>query len=265
MCCTIRGLRTSTISSSEGIADELGPIIKPTLRTLVLARLAIDAPVDARPTFIRKTYTHLMAAIYGLVALEFLYFKRCRSTTGCRACFRQRWGWLALFGGYMVVSWIADRWAQSDTSLGMQYAGLVHVRLRVLGHPLPDAVDRESIRRRRSADTRSARLRWPPSPRSSSLACLRQLSFSPAKIFHFSARFWASPACVFGRSSALACFRPVQSGHWVLHAAGRFRRRGDSLRHVERAASLSHRAVRGGRAGAVCVGRHCCSGTSCKS
>ena len=30
--------------------------------------LAIDAPVDARRTFIRKTYTHLTAAIYAFVA-----------------------------------------------------------------------------------------------------------------------------------------------------------------------------------------------------
>ena len=37
--------------------------------------VAVDATVDARRTFIRKTYTHLTAAIYGLVCLEFLYFK----------------------------------------------------------------------------------------------------------------------------------------------------------------------------------------------
>ena len=37
--------------------------------------LAVDATVDARKTFIRKTYAHLTAAIYGLVLIEFLYFK----------------------------------------------------------------------------------------------------------------------------------------------------------------------------------------------
>lgn len=86
--------------------------------------LAIEATVDARRTFIRKTYLHLTAAIYALVLLEFLYFKTLNLNNLVPALFAQRWGWLALFGGYMVVSWIADRWARSDTSAGMQYAGL---------------------------------------------------------------------------------------------------------------------------------------------
>jgi FtsH-binding integral membrane protein len=86
--------------------------------------LAIDAPVDARRSFIQRTYTHLTAAVYGLVMLEFLYFKAFDLDRLVPSLFAERWGWLALFGGYMVVSWIADRWARSDTSVGMQYLGL---------------------------------------------------------------------------------------------------------------------------------------------
>jgi FtsH-binding integral membrane protein len=89
-----------------------------------LGTFAIDAPVDARRTFIQKTYTHLTAAIYGLVMLEFLYFKAFDLDRLVPSLFAQRWGWLALFGGYMVISWIADRWARSETSPGMQYFGL---------------------------------------------------------------------------------------------------------------------------------------------
>jgi FtsH-binding integral membrane protein len=85
---------------------------------------AIDAPVDARRAFIRRTYTHLMAAIYGLVALEVLYFNVLPLDDWVPSLFSFRFGWLALFGGYMVISWIADSWARSDTSPGMQYAGL---------------------------------------------------------------------------------------------------------------------------------------------
>ena len=59
---------------------------------------------------------------------------------------RQRWGWLVMFGGFMVVSWIADRWAQSDTSVGMQYAGLFSYVFALVGHLLPDAVDRQALR-----------------------------------------------------------------------------------------------------------------------
>jgi uncharacterized protein len=86
--------------------------------------LAIEAPVDVRRTFIRKTYMHLTMAIYALVALEFLYFKALPLDTWVPDLFAMRWGWLALFGGYMVVSWIADSWARSATSVGMQYFGL---------------------------------------------------------------------------------------------------------------------------------------------
>jgi FtsH-binding integral membrane protein len=85
---------------------------------------AIDAPVDARRTFIRKTYIHLMAAVYGLVALEFAYFNTLPLDDWVPGMFSTRWGWFVLFGGYMVISWIADSWARSDTSPALQYAGL---------------------------------------------------------------------------------------------------------------------------------------------
>ncbi len=89
-----------------------------------LGNLAVDATVDARRTFIRKTYAHLTVAIYALVLLEFLYFKTLPLSDWVPSLFAERWGWLALFGGYMVISWIAERWARSNTSAGTQYAGL---------------------------------------------------------------------------------------------------------------------------------------------
>ena len=36
-----------------------------------------------------------------------------------------RWSWLLAMGAFIGVSMIADNWARSDTSRGMQYAGLV--------------------------------------------------------------------------------------------------------------------------------------------
>jgi FtsH-binding integral membrane protein len=89
-----------------------------------LGSLAIDAPVDVRRAFIQKTYTHLTAAVYALVMLEFFYFKAFDLDRLVPSLFAERWGYLALFGGYVLVSWIADRWARSDTSVGMQYLGL---------------------------------------------------------------------------------------------------------------------------------------------
>jgi FtsH-binding integral membrane protein len=86
--------------------------------------LAIDATVDERRTFIRKTYLHLTGAIYGLVLLEFLYFKIPQLDQWVTSLFSERWGWFALFGGYMVISWLARSWAESNTSPSVQYAGL---------------------------------------------------------------------------------------------------------------------------------------------
>jgi FtsH-binding integral membrane protein len=86
--------------------------------------LAITAPADQRLTFIRKTYTHLAAAIYALVALEFLYFKTLPLDQWVPNVFSTRWGWFALFGAYVVVSNLARSWARSDASVGTQYTGL---------------------------------------------------------------------------------------------------------------------------------------------
>ncbi|RYD43126.1 MAG: permease, partial [Verrucomicrobiaceae bacterium] len=36
-----------------------------------------------------------------------------------------KFGWLLVLGAFMLVSWVAEKWATSDTSKGMQYAGLI--------------------------------------------------------------------------------------------------------------------------------------------
>jgi len=86
--------------------------------------IAADATPDARRTFIRKTYMHLTVAVYALVLLEFLYFQVLPLDQWVPDMFSQRWGWFALFGGYMVVSYIARGWAESDASVSKQYLGL---------------------------------------------------------------------------------------------------------------------------------------------
>lgn len=86
--------------------------------------LAIDAPVDTRRAFIRKTYTHLAAAIYAFVALEFLFFSLGLQNLFLQALINTPYSWLLVLGAFVVVSMIADRWASSDTSPAMQYAGL---------------------------------------------------------------------------------------------------------------------------------------------
>jgi FtsH-binding integral membrane protein len=86
--------------------------------------LAINATVDERKAFIRRTYVHLMAAIYGFVALEFLFFSLGWEARALQLLVGTPYSWLIVLGAFFVVSWLANSWAQSDTSPAMQYAGL---------------------------------------------------------------------------------------------------------------------------------------------
>jgi FtsH-binding integral membrane protein len=83
-----------------------------------------DAPVDARRTFIRKTYTHLAAAVYAFVGLSYLFHSIGLGQQMLALMGQSQFSWLIILGGFIAVSWVADRWAQSSTSIGMQYAGL---------------------------------------------------------------------------------------------------------------------------------------------
>jgi FtsH-binding integral membrane protein len=85
---------------------------------------AIDAPVDARRTFIRKTYMHLAMAIYAFVALEWLFFSIGLHEPFMQMLAGQPMYWLGVMLAFVAVNWVADKWARSATSLSMQYAGL---------------------------------------------------------------------------------------------------------------------------------------------
>jgi FtsH-binding integral membrane protein len=86
--------------------------------------VAIDAPVDARRTFIRQTYIHLAAAIYAFVALEWLFFALGFEARALQLLSTTPYAWLIVMVAFFAVSVVANRWAQSDTSPAMQYAGL---------------------------------------------------------------------------------------------------------------------------------------------
>ena len=87
--------------------------------------VASQADVDARLSFIRKTYLHLAAAIMAFVGVEFAIFQ-----TGIDQLFlglMLSWGqlsWLLTLGVFMAVGYAANRMAMSNASQGLQYAGL---------------------------------------------------------------------------------------------------------------------------------------------
>lgn len=77
-----------------------------------------------RAQFIKKTYLHLAGAIgaFALLCAAFLQIPfmnavAVKMTSGGMS-------WLIVLGLFMVTSMLADRWARSATSRGMQYAGL---------------------------------------------------------------------------------------------------------------------------------------------
>jgi FtsH-binding integral membrane protein len=85
--------------------------------------VAADAPAIARAEFIRRTYTHLGGAILAFIALEF-YMLNASWAPGLVRSMTGGSSWLIVLGAFMAVSWIADKWARSNTSKGKQYLGL---------------------------------------------------------------------------------------------------------------------------------------------
>jgi FtsH-binding integral membrane protein len=86
--------------------------------------MAVDAPVDARASFITKTYMHLLVALAGLAALDTIFLSMPGVDDLVFRLLSLRYAWLLVMVAFMGVSWIANSWAMSGSSQGMQYAGL---------------------------------------------------------------------------------------------------------------------------------------------
>ena len=86
---------------------------------------AAMANEDARASFIRKTYLHLLGAILACVAIDAVilnvFDEQLRSIV---PMLTGGFTWLIVLGAFMGVSYIADRWARSDVSQSQQYLGL---------------------------------------------------------------------------------------------------------------------------------------------
>ena len=85
---------------------------------------AAEAPAEQRVAFIRRTYQHLAMAVLAFVALEWIFFRTGVAERLTATMLGGRWSWLLVLGGFMAVSWIAQRWADTQASRQMQYLGL---------------------------------------------------------------------------------------------------------------------------------------------
>ncbi len=83
---------------------------------------AADARLDARVGFIRRVYSHVFGALLTFIALEMVIFNVEPVRNAVVGALFGHW-WIALIA-FMVVSWVAQRWAESGASEAKQYFGL---------------------------------------------------------------------------------------------------------------------------------------------
>jgi hypothetical protein len=85
---------------------------------------AAMASAADRSTFVRRTYAHVAGAILVFAVLEGLLIQAGAGVAMLKLLGTSKFSWLILLAAFMGVSWLANRWAHSDVSQGMQYAGL---------------------------------------------------------------------------------------------------------------------------------------------
>ncbi len=85
--------------------------------------IAAQAIPAERAEFIRQTYLHLAVAILCFALLEFVLVN-LPFAVSLAGLMTGGYMWLVVLGAFMVVSWVADHWAHSETSRELQYVGL---------------------------------------------------------------------------------------------------------------------------------------------
>ncbi len=75
-------------------------------------------PVEARGRFIARTYNHLFGAIVAFAVVEIALFQSGLALVIAQSMLGV--SWLFVLGGFMVTGWLANRVAQTATSLPAQ-------------------------------------------------------------------------------------------------------------------------------------------------
>jgi len=83
-----------------------------------------ELPGEARAGFIRRTYGHLALAIAAFALLESQLISMGFGQQAMALLATSKWSWLIVLAAFMGVGMLADRWAHSNTSREVQYAGL---------------------------------------------------------------------------------------------------------------------------------------------
>lgn len=86
---------------------------------------AAEALPAERATFIRKTYMHLALAILAFSAMTLYLVSSEAGLWIAQTMVSGAYSWLIVLGLFMGVSYVAQKWALSDTSRPQQYMGLI--------------------------------------------------------------------------------------------------------------------------------------------
>ena len=83
-----------------------------------------EATQDTRAEFVRKTYLHLAGAIAAFALIETVLIQAGFGTMALQLLATSKYSWLIVLGGFMGVSWLANKWAYGGASQATPYAGL---------------------------------------------------------------------------------------------------------------------------------------------
>jgi len=84
-----------------------------------------ESGVDERVEFIRKTYTHLTAAVLGFSFIIASLLQIPAVDGICKTMLGTPFSYLIAMFGLMAVSWICEKWACNAASKRTQYTGLI--------------------------------------------------------------------------------------------------------------------------------------------
>jgi FtsH-binding integral membrane protein len=93
------------------------------METAVNAKPIAFSIEEERVDFLNKTYFHLAAALVGFMIIETILLNSPLAPLAAQYM-TSGYMWLVVLGAFMGVSYIADNWANSATSIKTQYAGL---------------------------------------------------------------------------------------------------------------------------------------------
>jgi FtsH-binding integral membrane protein len=117
-------MRLGAAHSRAGLLENIMELEAYETRQGAYAPIVAQASASERARFIVKTYLHLFGAIAVFAALLVTWFATPVAGALMRVMMAGRFAWLLFLGAFVGVSYVADRWALSSTSRGLQYAGL---------------------------------------------------------------------------------------------------------------------------------------------